>query len=135
MADDTTIAAAAPSPPDPYDYLLHLLTHLPLTIPEGARHYTAAKFKTTKEDLELTETADGALNHRLELVFGSRHQGPIIFKEKGEGLCLVIGILQKAITAAPSNVILFKWVEDLTTAAKAAYESARLPVRGVTARN
>ncbi|KAG1891160.1 hypothetical protein F4604DRAFT_1989120 [Suillus subluteus] len=69
----------------------------------------------------------GALNRELECVMGQRHNGPISFKERGPGLEAVVDVLESHLIEhhnSPETILLVKWVDDLTTAAKAAFASA-----------
>ncbi|KAG1836631.1 hypothetical protein DFJ58DRAFT_817985, partial [Suillus subalutaceus] len=70
----------------------------------------------------------GALNRELECVMGQRHNGPILFKERGPGLEAVVDVLESHLIEhhnSPETILLVKWVDDLTTAAKAAFASAQ----------
>ncbi|KAH7337956.1 hypothetical protein B0J17DRAFT_628537 [Rhizoctonia solani] len=61
----------------------------------------------------------GALNHRLELILGSRSTGNAIqFRGRGRSLEAIVYILQKYINGDDGeNTVLWKWVEDLTSSA------------------
>ncbi|KAJ7192260.1 hypothetical protein GGX14DRAFT_578278 [Mycena pura] len=66
-----------------------------------------------------------ALNRRLEISFGSRAMGPLELKFRGEYLIAVVTILRRVITGTEGeNIIMIKWVDDLTNAAKAAIEKS-----------
>lgn len=108
------------------DYLLLLLQNLPPRhIPLGNQHYQFSRYSVNDDDVELTGSTQGALNRALELAFGNRVQGPVQFAERGPGLEAVVEVLQKYITGDDGeNILLWKWVEDLSLASCAAYKAA-----------
>ena len=96
------------------------LRNLPESLSEHPDVYPfAEKFVLDEHDIEFYGSQQGALNHRLELIFGSRSTGsPIQFKGRGRPLEAIVYILKKYIDGnGGENVLLWKWVEDLTHAA------------------
>ncbi|KAG1751784.1 hypothetical protein EDB19DRAFT_1673547 [Suillus lakei] len=73
---------------------------------------------------------------------GQRHNDPISFKERGPGLEVVVDVLELESHClikhhdSPETILLVKWVDDLTIAAKAAFMSAdiALPTRVTAAK-
>jgi hypothetical protein len=67
----------------------------------------------------------GALNRELECRMGQRHKGPIVlFKEHGSGLEAVVDVLTGYLDEyhnSSETTLPVKWVDDLVTAAKAAF--------------
>jgi hypothetical protein len=61
--------------------------------------------------------AVGAVNHGLEVIWGSRAQG-LSIKERGHTVQAVVGVLRSYMHLYPDDVILEKWLEDLKGAAK-----------------
>lgn len=108
------------------NYLHHLLHNLPSSIPLDDNHYHFDSFECVDPEwVELTGTDAGALNHLLEVTFGRRDQGFIKFKEHGPGLEGVVHALRKYITGTEGeNGLLLKWIDDLISAAKEAYQQA-----------
>ncbi|KAF8601985.1 hypothetical protein BDV93DRAFT_474979, partial [Ceratobasidium sp. AG-I] len=107
--------------------LLLRLSALPNHLSDHPNVYPFSNFSLTPHDIELYGSAQGALNHNLQLVFGSRFDNrPIEFRGRGSSLLSVVDVLNRYITGeAGENVLLWKWVEDLTSGAVAA--SVQLP--------
>ncbi|THH07564.1 hypothetical protein EW146_g9281 [Bondarzewia mesenterica] len=106
--------------------LAHLLSNLPDTIPEGSS-YGFDTFSGLDADWEeLTGSKARALNHHLEVTFGFRSAGSIIFRERGPSLACVANVIEHYIQDERGNYdgLLSKWVEDLTAAAHLAYKNA-----------
>ncbi|KEP46915.1 DUF659 family protein [Rhizoctonia solani 123E] len=96
------------------------LRNLPESLSEHPDVYPSAeKFVLDEHDIEFYGSRQGALNHRLELIFGSRSTGSVIrFKGRGRALEAIVYTLKKYIDGDDGdNVLLWKWVEDLTHAA------------------
>lgn len=76
-------------------------------------------------DIEHYGSAQGALNHRLELIFGSRSSGRLIeFRGRGMSLEAIVHIFYKYIDGEDGeNTLLWKWVQDLTHSAMEASKS------------
>ncbi|KDQ16586.1 hypothetical protein BOTBODRAFT_107033 [Botryobasidium botryosum FD-172 SS1] len=118
------------------DYLRLLLQNLlGSVVPPGSDHYRFNTLQGLDADwVEMTGTNAGALNHLLEVTFGRRDQGFIIFKERGPGLEGVVDTLRKYITGVDGeNGLLLKWIDDLIGAAKEAYQQAGIDVPSITA--
>ncbi|OJA15427.1 hypothetical protein AZE42_13982, partial [Rhizopogon vesiculosus] len=93
--------------------LAQYLKNLPNTIPmvdASATEYGFDFFDTSSNE----DTSDmgevEALNRILEVRFGPRNNGPIIFKERGIGLEAVVDVLQSSLElhARSSEVILLE---------------------------
>ncbi|KAG8681810.1 hypothetical protein FRC11_000653, partial [Ceratobasidium sp. 423] len=96
------------------------LHNLPEGLPDHPEAYPfASNFSLDPDDVEFYESQQGALNHRLELIFGSRSTGNAIqFKARGRSLEAIVYILRKYINGDDGeNTLLWKWVEDLTSSA------------------
>lgn len=109
-------------------YLSNLPDSLPLPQP-GASVYNFELLKVSEEDIEdYGET--GAINRRLEITFGSRQNGPVVFVERGPGIAGVVSVLQTHLSKDPASAILQKWVDDLTVAAELHFSRSGIPVSG-----
>jgi hypothetical protein len=110
--------------------LRHLLNNLPSNIPLGSTHYSFNQFKGLDPDwVENTGSNAGALNHELEIMFGSWHAGSIQFHEQGPSLTAVVDVLATYITGMDKEeAILMKWVEDLIAGAHTAFLDAGIEV-------
>ncbi|KAF8451152.1 hypothetical protein L210DRAFT_3640229 [Boletus edulis BED1] len=107
-------------------YLSHLPDSLHLPEPIQAT-YPFDLFEISPEDLEdYGET--GAVNRELEIAFGSRHNGPIVFVERGPVLVQVVDILRTYLQKDPNSAVLQKWVDDLTTSAKLCFSHDNIPL-------
>ena len=96
------------------------LRSLPTNLPDHPETYLfAEKFVLGQHDIEYYGLQQGALNHRLELIFGSRSiNGIIKFRGRGRSLEAIVYIFMKYIDGEDGeNVLLWKWVADLTRAA------------------
>lgn len=93
-----------------------LLANLSDSLPLNPGHYNFVGFSPSSEAVD-DFGEEGALNHALEIAFGSRAKGPIQLRGRGNGLCAVVVVLEKYIARSPKSAILQKWVEDLITAA------------------
>ncbi|KAG8945373.1 hypothetical protein FRC04_000823 [Tulasnella sp. 424] len=121
------MSAAAPAT-HPYgrelDTLLHHLKHLPTEVPEkhGQYHFDTW-LELDPELVEDTGSRHGALNMMLERAFGTRKDGLVAFRERGTSLEAVAGVIRREVTGLDGeNVLLTKWTDDLTAAAKAICE-------------
>lgn len=101
------------------DLLRHLRT-LPPSLSDHPNIYPFTSFVLDPYDAEHYGSIQGALNHRLELVFGSRNGDRLIeFKGRGSSLEAIVYIFYKYIDGeSGENELLWKWVRDLTHAAK-----------------
>ncbi|QRW16066.1 hypothetical protein RhiXN_04067 [Rhizoctonia solani] len=96
------------------------LHSLPDSLPDHPEIYPFAdKFALDQYDIEFYGLSQGALNHRLELIFGSQNAGNVItFKGRGQLLEAIVYIFKKYIDGENGeNIPLWKWVDDLTHAA------------------
>lgn len=115
--------------------LLHCFKHLPESIPLNTGYYGFNQWHDLTADwLDKAGTRQGALNGMLKPVFGSRRDGSVKFEERGEGLEGVVEVLQRELTGTNGeNILLTKWVDDLTTAAKEVCDREGHPVSRVVA--
>ncbi|CEL56164.1 hypothetical protein RSOLAG1IB_11852 [Rhizoctonia solani AG-1 IB] len=106
---------------DPRLYNLYSnLRNLPEDLPDHPEVYPfASNFTLDPDEVEFYGSQQGALNHRLELIFGSRSTGNAIqFRGRGRSLEAIVYVLRKYINGDDrENIILWKWVEDLTSSA------------------
>ncbi|KAF8596198.1 hypothetical protein BDV93DRAFT_563556 [Ceratobasidium sp. AG-I] len=122
------------SPPlcvsDRLKQLRQLLSQLPGFVPisDGSR-YPFQNFQVDSEWVETTGSAQGSLNHTLEVVFGSRAARvaagltPVAFESCGPDLEAVVDVLSDYIIGdAAENAILLNWVDDLTKSVKSIIE-------------
>ncbi|KAG8974060.1 hypothetical protein FRB94_004931 [Tulasnella sp. JGI-2019a] len=105
--------------------LLHTLQHLPASIPEDTGYYNFDQCHGTDPGWadwrERTGSNQGALNHKLEIAFSTCENGPVKFEERGRGLEAVVEVLRNWLTGTDGqNLILKKWVDDLTEAGRGA---------------
>ncbi|KAG9078116.1 hypothetical protein FRC06_008524, partial [Ceratobasidium sp. 370] len=109
--------------------LLRQLRDLPHSLSDHPGIYPFEKFDLNPHDIEHYGSKQGALNHRLELVFGSRNGGHAIeFRGRGSSLEAVVFTFHKYIDGDEGeNQLLWKWVQDLTHAAKAAVKNVPQP--------
>ncbi|TFY58563.1 hypothetical protein EVJ58_g6337 [Rhodofomes roseus] len=100
--------------------LSRLLKGLPATIPLSNDHYNFETYAPSEASLELCECEDGAVNRDLECTFcpQGRTNG-IVLQERGPGLETVTKVLRMYTTKYPQNVVLQKWITDLSAAARA----------------
>ncbi|KAJ7138345.1 hypothetical protein C8R44DRAFT_728486 [Mycena epipterygia] len=132
LRDDTTISGEGPSCyHEELKHLVRLLKNLPDTIPLGDAHnfldYTPNPVKVARAGC-----TNSVVSHSLEISFGA-HKAPgptggditIIFKSRGPALEEVATVLRNHITGNEGpNVLLVRWVDDLTKAAFAAIEAS-----------
>ena len=115
---------------DKLQQLSLFLSNLPKTIPYADAAQTRYTFSLDDDKIEDMGPI-GALNRELECVIGQRHNGPISFKERGPGLEAIVDIFESHLIEhhdSPETILLVKWVDDLMTAAKAAFTSAGITV-------
>jgi hypothetical protein len=99
--------------------LLRYLKALPQTLPVDNQYDFI--IEPTPEELEEFAGAHGVINRALECVFPGRSKGPVSFKCRGPNLETVVPLLRRHITGMQGqNMLLTKWVDDLTAAAEAA---------------
>ncbi|KAJ7581917.1 hypothetical protein C8J56DRAFT_895468 [Mycena floridula] len=73
----------------------------------------------------LSSFAQSVVNQALEVSFGSRAKGPVTFQSRGPALEAVVDVLRDSINGVNGeNIILTKWVDDLTAAATQAIEKS-----------
>ncbi|KAG8950373.1 hypothetical protein FRC03_012905 [Tulasnella sp. 419] len=115
------------------DNLLHYLKNLPPSVPAAAKIYSFSDYVPDDERVADYGSEQGDLNAYLEVTFGSRHQGHIQFKEKGPNLEAVVPLLKKYINGeSKEEVLLLKWVEDLTKSAIALCEAENWNVKRIS---
>ncbi|KAI0317561.1 hypothetical protein OF83DRAFT_1171861 [Amylostereum chailletii] len=115
-------------------YLHTLLSSLPPLAPSEVTtsgRYSFGSFAISAEDVE-DYGPTGAVNQQLENRIGLRANGPIHFSERGPDLVAVVDVLDDYLTMCPEDAVLLKWVDDLTSAAQAVYESASEPIPSPT---
>ncbi|KAG8794170.1 hypothetical protein FRC12_000350 [Ceratobasidium sp. 428] len=116
----------------PFEYtsrltlLRELLVHLPVSIPlsEGT-YYPFQNFQIDERWVENTGSPQGAVNHALEVAFGSRAERiqsgglPVAFEHRGVDLECVVDVLTKYLTGDSGlDALLLKWLDDLIASAK-----------------
>ncbi|KAF7310297.1 DUF659 domain-containing protein [Mycena indigotica] len=109
--------------------LKHLLNHLPNTIPVGTAH-NFIDYVPDPEVVNDLGSEKSALNRDLEVSFGFRANNTVItFKSRGPHLEAVATVIRQNISGSGGdNILLVKWVDDLTCAAKAAFANANVPL-------
>ncbi|KIO25436.1 hypothetical protein M407DRAFT_25235 [Tulasnella calospora MUT 4182] len=100
--------------------LFELYWHLPESLPLNDSFYSFPTWGDLDPELVSdTGSSQGALNVELERTFGSRSKGTIKFGARGPSLEGVVTVLRHWITGLDGeNILLTKWVDDLTDAAK-----------------
>ncbi|KAF9224252.1 hypothetical protein BS17DRAFT_766847 [Gyrodon lividus] len=74
----------------------------------------------------------GAVNRQLEISFGTRCNGPIIFTERGPKLLVeVANMLTIYLLKDPTSAILQKWVDDLTISAKLSFTTSGISIQSL----
>ncbi|KAG9094211.1 hypothetical protein FRC07_011341 [Ceratobasidium sp. 392] len=102
--------------------LLNLLQHLqnlPASLSDHLTIYPFPNLTFEPHEIDHYGSVQGALNHRLELEFGSRSSGRLIeFRGRGSSLEAIVDTFYKFIDGANGeNQLLWKWVHNLTQAA------------------
>ncbi|KAJ7577226.1 hypothetical protein C8J56DRAFT_726501, partial [Mycena floridula] len=97
--------------------LRHLIQNLPSTVPLADDH-NFLSYEIDQERLDDYGSNQSVVNRDLEVSFGSRSAGPVVFKSRGPGLEAVVDVLRDYITGSKGqNLLLTKWVDDLTESA------------------
>jgi len=115
------------------DLLRLYLENLPDTIPQSGGETTKYGFDfflVDNDDLE-DKGLVGAINRQLKIRLGHRNNGPIIFSERGPGLCKLADLFEAwldELASDPEVLILFKWLDDLIGAAENAYRTSNAMV-------
>ncbi len=113
---------------DSLEYLKHLLSNLPDTVPSAGNIYDFRNFVPDPELVELFGSREAALNNALEVVFAPRGRlagpNPFILIDQGPGLVAVVDVLRNIINEYPQSAILQKWVDDLKNAAVYQFNSS-----------
>ncbi|KAG8728142.1 hypothetical protein FRC11_011735 [Ceratobasidium sp. 423] len=109
--------------------LRDILERLPPKHQSAGSTYPFENFTLDEEWLELTGSAQGSVNHTLEVTFGSQHHGqPLVFTSHGPDLVAVVDVLSAHITGLNGeNPILIQWIDDLQAAATHALEQDPSP--------
>ncbi|CCO36347.1 hypothetical protein BN14_10481 [Rhizoctonia solani AG-1 IB] len=106
--------------------LRELCSLLPPKSPDNGLLYPFNPYIPDEEWIENTGSLQGALNHTLEVAFGSRatvDNTPIKLKSHGPDLLAVVDVLAAAITGYDGeNPILINWVGDLIRAVEAVHK-------------
>lgn len=114
------------------EYLRHLLSNLPNTVPHSGNLYDFRNFAPDPDAVEKYESREAAVNHALEIAFSplGRRDGPCPFDllDQGPGLVAVVDVLRDFLVETPGSAVLRKWVEDFTKAAVFQFESVQIPV-------
>ncbi|KAF9784293.1 hypothetical protein BJ322DRAFT_1064017 [Thelephora terrestris] len=100
--------------------LQHLLENLPNSIPFHDLKSTHYSFSVSGEEIEDYGDETSAINRRLEIVFGSRHNtgGIVPIVERGPGICAVVSVLAKC-PLSDGRICL--WIENLCSSAENRY--------------
>jgi len=108
--------------------LQHLLENLPKSVPYHNLGSTCYSFSVGEGDIEEYGDEASATNHRLEVVFGSRHDtgGIVPIKERGPGIHTVVPFLEKC---PPADARIALWIENLCSSAEKLYTEAGEKVR------
>lgn len=121
----------APPPPfgDEIKALHRCLVRLPKAIPVGTTH-NFTNWKASPAMVKQIGSAPDVLNRALEISFGTRVEDEfLVFKSQGPALLDVTTALRAHITGTGgANILLMKWVTDLTAAATHAISEAKGPV-------
>ena len=104
-------------------YLQHLLENLPNSVPFCDLQSTQFSFSVSRDEIEDFGDQTSAINHRLEVVFGSRRDtgGIVPIDERGPGICAVIPVLA---TCPLSDGRIGLWIENLCSSAEKLYTDA-----------
>jgi hypothetical protein len=110
--------------------LKNYLSNLPDTLPPPKTGLATYNFRLIDISAEKIEDYGevGAINRQLEISFGSRRDGPIIFTERGPELVGVIEVLNTYLQKEPTSAILQKWVDDLTISAELSFATNGVPI-------
>ena len=108
--------------------LQHLLENLPDSIPYCDINSTCYSFSISSDEIEEYGDETSAINHRLEVNFGSRHNtnGIVPIKEQGPGICAVVSALAKCSSTDARATL---WIENLCSSAEKVYTEAGEKVR------
>ncbi|KAE9388771.1 hypothetical protein BT96DRAFT_947346 [Gymnopus androsaceus JB14] len=109
--------------------LKHLPEHIPLDLPA---HESTYHFQLPSDDEIEERGAFGAISHALEICFGQRRDGLIMFKERGQRLEEMVKMLKlgvKQMSDGDREAFRDAWLKRLIEAAKAA--GGRVPKRKV----
>ena len=108
--------------------LQRLLENLPESIPYHDLGSTSYTFSVADDDIEEYGDETSATNHRLEVIFGSRHStgGVVPIQERGPGICAIVSFLAKC---PPADARIELWIENLCSSAEKLYTEAGKKVR------
>ena len=114
------------------DHLEILLAFLPETLPNPVQsRYHFSDFTPTDDDIN-DMGLEGAVNHILEVRFGSRLRGLQLY-ERGKGLAEVVEVFRRYLAEFPKFILVSKWVDDILKAAEDAYCEAGIEVSSCNA--
>ncbi|KAF7973529.1 hypothetical protein HWV62_4273 [Athelia sp. TMB] len=109
--------------------LRQLLIALPHTLPiPEISTYCFTSFAPDADWIEDTGSTAGGVNRQLEVHLGSRVKD-FKLKERGPETIALADVLEHWIGICPDDVLLLKWLEDVTIAAENAYMEAGEEVR------
>ncbi|KAG8790887.1 hypothetical protein FRC12_010765 [Ceratobasidium sp. 428] len=105
---------------------LQQLRNLPDSLPDRPGIYSFLGFTLEPHNISHYGLKQKALDHELQLVFGSRAAGSVIeFRGRGGSLEAIVHTFYKCIDGeSGDNQVLWKWVEALTHAALEASQTA-----------
>lgn len=87
--------------------LLLRLSALPIHLADHPNVYPFNNFTLNPHDIEYYGTPQGALDHQLELVFGSRYDNwPVQFRGQGPSLLAVVDVLNHCISGETGENLL-----------------------------
>ena len=108
--------------------LQNLLENLPESIPYCDLSSTRYSFSITAEEVAKYGDETSAINHRLEIIFGSWHNtgGIVPVKERGPGICSVVAFLKNC---SPVDARINLWIDNLCSSAEKLYIEVGKKVR------
>lgn len=105
------------------EHLQNLLENLPESIPYHEAGSTSYSFCITNDEIKEYGDVTSAVNHRLEVTFGSRRDtgGIVPIQERGPGVCAVVSSIAEC---APADARIGLWIENLCSSAEKLYTEA-----------
>ncbi|KAJ2994662.1 hypothetical protein NUW54_g7512 [Trametes sanguinea] len=140
----TTVAASESGPgilqgtlSERLSQLEYALQNLPESLPApeySDRFHFGPNYRPDEDDINLIGTVPGAINRALEVAFGfgarTEGDGILPITERGAGICGLVDALRLYRDTCPAperDTILAKWIDDIWSGAKKAYELAQKP--------